>query len=98
MIADQLSNVGSPVLETLLVLQLVTHLSEGYGSVATIIQQSEPLPSFYKARSMLTMKKARKAKTASTSSDNALVAASSDSKPTSAYKNGGNSSNSHKNY
>ncbi|KAL9248278.1 hypothetical protein vseg_021620 [Gypsophila vaccaria] len=39
MVADQLSNVGSPVPETRLVLQLVTHLSDGYDSVATIIQQ-----------------------------------------------------------
>ncbi|XP_074314419.1 uncharacterized protein LOC141649633 [Silene latifolia] len=98
MIADQLSNVGSPVPETRLVLQLVTHLSEGYDSVATIIQQSDPLPSFYKARSMLTMEEARKAKNSGMSSDNALMAASSDSKPPNTSNNGGNSSNSNNNY
>ncbi|XP_074293032.1 uncharacterized protein LOC141619924 [Silene latifolia] len=98
MIADQLSNVGSPVPETRLVLQIVTHLSEGYDSVATIIQQSDPLPSFYKARSMLTMEEARKAKSAATPSDNALVATSSNSKPTYTSNNGGNSSNSNNNY
>ncbi|KAL9232229.1 hypothetical protein vseg_007362 [Gypsophila vaccaria] len=38
MIADQLANVGSPVSKTRLVLQLVTHLSDGYDGVATIIQ------------------------------------------------------------
>ncbi|KAL9247349.1 hypothetical protein vseg_020790 [Gypsophila vaccaria] len=79
-IADQLANVGSKVAETRLVLQLVTHLSEGYDSVATIIQQSDPLPSFYKARSMLTMEEARKAKIAA-SPDSALIAADSKSKP-----------------
>ncbi|KAL9244468.1 hypothetical protein vseg_018243 [Gypsophila vaccaria] len=98
MIADQLSNVGSPVLETRLVLQIVTYLSKGYDSVATIIQQSDPLPWFYKARSMLTMEEVRKAKTASMSSNTALIAATSASKPTPASNNGGNSSNSYNNY
>ncbi|KAL6580210.1 hypothetical protein OROMI_008234 [Orobanche minor] len=88
MIADQLANVGSKVPETRLVLQLVTHLSEGYDSVATIIQQSDPLPSFYKARSMLTMEEARKAKVAATS-DSALVASTAVSKPKFPSNNGG---------
>ncbi|XP_074303786.1 uncharacterized protein LOC141638278 [Silene latifolia] len=37
MIADQLANVGSPVSDTRLVLQLVTHVSEGFKGIATII-------------------------------------------------------------
>ncbi|KAL9233674.1 hypothetical protein vseg_008638 [Gypsophila vaccaria] len=98
MIADQLSNVGSPVPETRLVLQLVTHLSEGYDSVATIIQQSDPLPSFYKARSMLTMEEARKVRTTNTQSDHALVTTSSHSKTAYTSINGGNISNSHHGY
>ncbi|KAL9228101.1 hypothetical protein vseg_003715 [Gypsophila vaccaria] len=94
MIADQLANVGSEVPETRLVLQLMTHLSEGYDGVATIIQQSDHLPSFYKARSMLTMEEARKAKTA-IASDSALIA-SSVSKPKFPHNNGGShSSNNH---
>ncbi|XP_074266143.1 uncharacterized protein LOC141588611 [Silene latifolia] len=55
MIADQLANVGSLVSETRLVLQLVTHVTEGYKGIATIIQQADPLPPFYKARSMLAL-------------------------------------------
>ncbi|KAL9224868.1 hypothetical protein vseg_000862 [Gypsophila vaccaria] len=85
MIADQLSNVGAPVSETRLVLQLVTHLSDGYDGVATIIQQSDPLPPFYKARSMLTLEETRRAKAHVAPSESALVAShtpptSSDSK------------------
>ncbi|XP_024962979.1 uncharacterized protein LOC112503145 [Cynara cardunculus var. scolymus] len=37
-LADQLANVGSPVSEKTLVLQLVAGLSEAYDGVATIIQ------------------------------------------------------------
>ena len=62
MLSDQLANVGSPVSNQRLVLQLVAGLSEGYDGVATIIQQSDPLPPFYKARSMLTLEESRKAK------------------------------------
>ncbi|XP_074292099.1 uncharacterized protein LOC141618946 [Silene latifolia] len=52
-IADQLVNVGSPVSNDRLVLQLVAGLNEGYKGVATIIQHRDPLPEFYTARSML---------------------------------------------
>ncbi|XP_074297686.1 uncharacterized protein LOC141628440 [Silene latifolia] len=55
MIADQLANVGAPVSETRLVLQLVTKVSDGFDGIPSIIQQSDPLPSFYKARSMLSL-------------------------------------------
>ncbi|KAL9237217.1 hypothetical protein vseg_011796 [Gypsophila vaccaria] len=98
MVADQLSNVGSPVPETRLVLQLVTHLSEGYDSVATIIQQSDPLPSFYKARSMLTMEESRRAKLHSRVADTALVAAASNTKPPYSSPHGGNNSHPNSNY
>ena len=43
MLADQLDNVGAPVSEDRLVLRLVTGLSSGYESLATIIQQLDPL-------------------------------------------------------
>ena len=68
MLSDQLANVGSPVSNQRLVLQLVAGLSEGYDGVATIIQQSDPLPPFYKARSMLTLEESRKAKQSAISS------------------------------
>lgn len=55
MLADQLANVGSPVSNDRLVLRLVAGLNENYSGIATIIQQSDPLPTFYKAQSMLTL-------------------------------------------
>ena len=54
MLSDQLTGVGSPVSNQRLVLQLVAGLTDAYDNVASIIQQSDPLPPFYKARSMLT--------------------------------------------
>ncbi|KAJ9558252.1 hypothetical protein OSB04_012866 [Centaurea solstitialis] len=80
MIADQLANVGSPVSNQRLVLQLVAGLSEDYDGVATIIQHSDPLPQFYQARSMLTLEESRKSKQATLSSGapSALVTQTSD--------------------
>jgi len=55
MLSDQLRNVGSPVINHRLVLQLISGLPEAYCSVATLISQSNPLPAFYQAHSMLTL-------------------------------------------
>ncbi|XP_074267321.1 uncharacterized protein LOC141590649 [Silene latifolia] len=74
MIADQLANVGTPVSDTRLVLQLVTHVSDGYDGIATLIQQSDPLPPFYKARSMLALEESRRAKTVQNTTETANVA------------------------
>ncbi|XP_074288401.1 uncharacterized protein LOC141613563 [Silene latifolia] len=99
MIADQLANVGSPVSETRLVLQLVTHVSEGFKGIATIIQQAEPLPPFYKARSMLALEESnQRAQLAPANTDTALLAShpskESDSKnQNNSTKGGGNSNN-----
>lgn len=71
-LADQLKNVGSPVSDNRLVLQLVSGLSSAYHGVGTIIRQSNPLPAFYRARSMLTLEEAGLAKQASTASSEAL--------------------------
>lgn len=43
-----------------LVLQLIAGLNESYDGVATIIQQSDPLPTFYDARSKLILEETRK--------------------------------------
>ncbi|KAL7609740.1 uncharacterized protein LOC111909056 [Lactuca sativa] len=61
MLADQLSNVGNPVSNQRLVLQLIAGLNESYEGVAMIIQQTTPLPDFYEVRSKLIMEEARKA-------------------------------------
>ncbi|KAH9627033.1 hypothetical protein KSS87_023721 [Heliosperma pusillum] len=100
MLADQLSNVGSPVSETRLVLQLVTHVSEGFKAIATIIQQQDPLPSFYKARSMLALEESNhRVQQVPANSDTALLASQSSKDSGSksqqnSSKDGGNSNNS----
>ncbi|KAL9995939.1 putative RNA-directed DNA polymerase [Helianthus debilis subsp. tardiflorus] len=64
-IADQLSNVECPVDDKSLVLQMITGLTEQFDGIATILQQSKPLPSFYKARSQICLEETRKANQAS---------------------------------
>jgi len=76
LIAEQLGNVGAPVNEDCLVLCLVTGLSSAYDSLATIIQRLDPLPSFYKVRSMLTLEETRRHK--NTSAKSALLHTQSD--------------------
>jgi uncharacterized protein len=71
-LSDQLKNVGAPVSSHRLVLQLISGLSEPYRGVATLIRQSNPLPSFFEARSMLTLEESGLAKMHSTSSHTAL--------------------------
>ncbi|KAK4718389.1 hypothetical protein R3W88_016727 [Solanum pinnatisectum] len=80
-LADQLKNVGSPVANDRLVLQLVSDLTEPYQGVATFIRQRDPLPQFYQARSMLTLEEAGRAKKAAQSSSVALIARSSEGPP-----------------
>jgi len=72
MLSDQLRNVGSPVNNHRLVLQLISGLPEAYCSVATLIRQSNPLLAFYQARSMLTLEEAGMAKMANTGSHVAM--------------------------
>ncbi|KHN40992.1 hypothetical protein glysoja_013334, partial [Glycine soja] len=54
-LSDQLKNVGFPVDNSRLVLQLVSGLTEPYKGVAILIDQSDPLPQFYQAQSMLVL-------------------------------------------
>nr|KYP41634.1 hypothetical protein KK1_036991 [Cajanus cajan] len=63
-LSDQLKNVGFPIDNNRLVLQLVSGLTESYNDVATLIRQSDPLPQFYQAHSMLTLEEAGLAKKA----------------------------------
>ncbi|XP_055831012.1 uncharacterized protein LOC129900064 [Solanum dulcamara] len=56
-LSDQLKNVSSPVVNDRLVLQLP------YNGVSTLIRQSDPLPQFYQARSMLVLEEAGLKKT-----------------------------------
>ncbi|XP_027351110.1 uncharacterized protein LOC113862194 [Abrus precatorius] len=72
-LADQLKNVGAPVSESCLVIQLVSGLTSAYRGFGTLIRQSDPLPQFYQARSMLTLEEAILAKEAATGSESAML-------------------------
>ncbi|XP_048503025.1 uncharacterized protein LOC125498787 [Beta vulgaris subsp. vulgaris] len=62
-ISDQLSNVGNPVSDQKMVLQLVAGLTKGeYDTIATLIQQYDPLPSFHKARSQVILEETRRSR------------------------------------
>lgn len=77
MLADQLKNVGAPVSNNRLVLQMVAGLTEAYNGVGTLLRQRDPLPLFYQARSMLVLEEAGLSKKASmNSSTSALVVTS----------------------
>ncbi|XP_071738966.1 uncharacterized protein [Rutidosis leptorrhynchoides] len=60
MLSDQLANVDSTVEPHRLVLQLVAGLNDNYETIASQIQQSNRLPSFYEARSKLILEESRK--------------------------------------
>ena len=64
MLSNQLFNVGALVSNNRLVLQLIAGLNESYDHVASFIQQSDPLPQFYDARSRLVLEETRKNKQA----------------------------------
>ncbi|XP_003526005.1 uncharacterized protein LOC114416126 [Glycine soja] len=72
-LSDQLKNIGFPVDNSRLVLQLVSGLTEPYKGVATLICQSDPLPQFYQAQSMLVLEEFDLKKATQTSSS-AMVA------------------------
>lgn len=86
-LSDQLKNVGSPVTNNRLVLQMVAGLTEAYKGVGTLIRQSNPLPAFYQARSMLILEEAGIAKQVTVASDSALLTVSSKQSDASSYSN-----------
>ncbi|XP_074348192.1 uncharacterized protein LOC141686974 [Apium graveolens] len=75
-LADQLKNVGAPVSDSRLVIQLVSGLPRAYRGVGTLIRQSDPLPQFYQARSMLTLEEAGLAKEVVAGSESAMLVVS----------------------
>ncbi|XP_074287645.1 uncharacterized protein LOC141612793 [Silene latifolia] len=72
-LSDQLKNVGAPVSNNRLVLQMVSGLTDAYQNVGSIIRQRNPLPKFYQARSMLTLEEAGLAKIATTGSNSSAL-------------------------
>lgn len=76
---DQLANVGAPVSNERMVLQLVSGLSEAYDTVGSQIRHSDTLPPFYKARSMVVLEETACAKrTAVTTANSTFLAAQED--------------------
>ncbi|XP_021978925.1 uncharacterized protein LOC110874848 [Helianthus annuus] len=73
-LADQLANVNAPIDNDRLVLQLIAGLNEQYEGIATILQQQDPLPSFYSARSSVIQVETRKAEQALNASKSASTA------------------------
>uniref|UniRef100_A0A803KQ75 Uncharacterized protein n=1 Tax=Chenopodium quinoa TaxID=63459 RepID=A0A803KQ75_CHEQI len=75
-ISDQLTTLDHPISEDRLVLQLVGKLTAKYNMVATLIQQSIPLPSFAKPCSMLELDRTSREKNqkSTTSSSSVLIA------------------------
>lgn len=74
LLADQLANVECPVSDRKMVMQMITGLPKGeYDTVATIISQAEPTPSFNQARSMFILEETRQKKQ-DDSGQHALVA------------------------
>ncbi|KAL1308486.1 hypothetical protein AAHE18_17G109700 [Arachis hypogaea] len=71
-LSDQLKNIGSLVDNNKLVLQLVFGLADPYKGVTTLIRQSDPLPQFYQAHSMLNLEDADLSKKAAHSSSSAM--------------------------
>ncbi|KAJ9554653.1 hypothetical protein OSB04_018698 [Centaurea solstitialis] len=68
-LSDQLTNVDAPVSNDRLVLQLINGLGDRYESLATMLQQSTPLPDFYTARSKLILEETRKNQSSKISTD-----------------------------
>ncbi|KAK4361260.1 hypothetical protein RND71_020212 [Anisodus tanguticus] len=73
-LSDQLKNVGSPVTNNRLVLQLVVGLIDANSGVGTLIRQSNPLPLFYQARSMFILEEAGFTKKVATVSNSVMIA------------------------
>ncbi|XP_050878007.1 uncharacterized protein LOC127081822 [Lathyrus oleraceus] len=72
MLSNQLRNVDSPVNHHCLVVQLIYGLLKAYHNVSTLILQSNPLPAFYQARSMLTLEETGMVKMTSTGSHSSM--------------------------
>jgi len=76
---DQLSNVGAPVSNKRMVLQLVSGLFDAYATIGSQLCHSDTLPSFYKARSMVVLEETTLAKRTQHVTDNSAFMASQES-------------------
>lgn len=79
---EQFSNVGAPVSNERLVLQLISGLIDAYATIGSQIRHSDTLPPFYKARSMIILEETARAKKAAITPDNVGLIASHTDAPT----------------
>ncbi|XP_022041133.1 uncharacterized protein LOC110943706 [Helianthus annuus] len=80
-LSDKPSNVDAAVDEQDLVLQTLAGLTEQYETVATILQNTKPLPSFFEVRSELCMNETTKANQGLHSASQAATALHTQSRP-----------------
>ncbi|XP_021749891.1 uncharacterized protein LOC110715611 [Chenopodium quinoa] len=86
-IADQLANIDQPVSEQKMVIRLVSGLTNSdFDTVATMIQQTDPLPSFNSARSRLLLEESRRTNDQGQSAQSSFVA-QQETAPSSGYNN-----------
>jgi hypothetical protein len=72
-LADALKDVGHPVSEPQLVLNLLRGLNPAFSNTADHIAEQEPFPSFSKARAMLALKEQRNANATKVAASTALI-------------------------
>lgn len=77
-LSDQLKNIGAPMLNNCLVLQMMVGLTKAYNGVVTLIRQSDLLPPFYQGYSMITLEKVGLAKKVATGGGSVMVARDTD--------------------
>jgi conjugal transfer/entry exclusion protein len=97
-LSDQLANVGTPISNERLVLQLISGLTDAYAAVGSQIRHADTLPQFYKARSMIILEETALQKKVSNSVDNTALMASNNETSTdgsSSRPNRGGSNNNH---
>lgn len=72
-LSDQLQNVRALISNNRLILQMVAVHTLAYNNFGILIRESDPLPPFYKAWSMLILEEGRLTKQATTTEYSAMV-------------------------
>ncbi|MFS7991853.1 putative RNA-directed DNA polymerase [Helianthus anomalus] len=80
-LAEQLQSVGSPVDDRMLVIKVLTGLTEQFDSISTVLQNRDPLPDFNEVRSRLTMEEQKKKRQVTRGSQAAATALAATSVP-----------------
>ena len=92
-LSNQLSNVGAPVFNERLVLQLISGLTDAHATVGSQIRHGDSLPPFYKVGSMIILEETAKAKKVAATVDNSVFLSSHDDTSALAGNNRNNNNN-----